>query len=275
MFAAGPDAVSVQDLLYGELDAFEPLAIHEHESGDGWRVFFRSPPQRDSAHRALASALGSRVLGLLDVEVDDEDWARRSQAGLTAVSVGRITVAPPWDVPASPAPDTITIVIDPSMGFGTGHHATTRLCLEMLLDADVAGKAVIDIGTGSGVLAIAAWMLGARPVVAIDHDPDALHNARENVERNGAGDGIEVIEADLERLSIPRASVIVANLTAAMHIGHPGRLQALVEPGGLAILSGFAPDEAHGVGSAWPGWRVHARTREGDWAAVSLMAPLR
>src|SRR5262245_23031964 len=192
-------------MLYAELDEFEPVAIQEREAGDCWRVFFRTVVQRDRARSALASEFGNALLQLAPVNVDDEDWARRSQSALTAVRVGRIVVGPPWDLPAAsrepPAvsrqpdsgsrttdPDLITIVIDPSTGFGTGHHATTRLCLELLQRRDVSGARLIDVGTGSGVLAIAARKLGAACVIAIDNDPDALENAKDNVIRNGEVD---------------------------------------------------------------------------------------
>src|SRR3954469_15008388 len=159
-------------MLYAEMNAFEPVAIQEHQAGDGWRVFFRSPADRDSARGALASEFGNALLRLVAVDIDDEDWARRSQATLRSVRVGRIIVSPPWDLnhsplianpeslipnpeslianlesepearsqqpaastadpaPRIPDPELITIVIDPSTGFGTGHHASTRLCLE-------------------------------------------------------------------------------------------------------------------------------------------------
>jgi ribosomal protein L11 methylase PrmA len=98
-FPAGPGAGALQDLLYAELDDFEPSAIHDLETGDGWRVFFRTAKSRDAALASLSTALGGHVLALTPAEVDDEDWARRSQAALTAVKVGRLIVAPPWAVP--------------------------------------------------------------------------------------------------------------------------------------------------------------------------------
>lgn len=278
-FAPGADADRLQDLLYAELDAFEPLAIHDHDTAGGWRVFFRLPSQRDAARAALAAALGDRLLDLSPADVDDGDWARRSQAALTAIRAGRIVVAPPWDVPAAPADasahqsaasgEDIVIIIEPSMGFGTGHHATTRLCLSLLQSVDLDGLRVIDVGTGSGVLALAALRLGAAGVVAVDHDPDALQNARENLARNGAVGAIEIVEGDLASLAGRRAAVVVANLTGAVLQRHAAALRALVIDGGTLIVSGFSPDDVAGVTAAL-GVPVADVRRDGEWAAARL-----
>lgn len=274
-FAPGPGAGALQDLLYAELDGFEPIAIQDHDAGDGWRVFFKTHAQRQAAAAALASALGGHVLDVTPIDVEDEDWARRSQAALTPIRVGRITVAPPWDVP-SMASNDILIVIDPSMGFGTGHHATTRLCLELLQQVDLRGKRVIDAGTGSGVLAIAAVKLGAASVVAIDNDPDALQNARENIARNGRQIDvigvIDVRETDLAVMSEAPADVVTANLTGAVLQKFANALVLPVRPGGTLIVSGFSPDELPDVVRAF-GLAVAQDKREGEWAAVRLEIP--
>src|SRR4029079_11948054 len=290
-FALGPGAGGFQDILYAELDDFEPVAIHEHESGDSWRVFFRTAAQRDAARSALASEFGNALLQIGAVDVDDEDWARRSQASLTTVRVGRIVVAPPWDAsnpsllitdressnrdsadPGSrtPDPDVITIIIDPSMGFGTGHHATTRLCLELLQKCDVSG-CVIDVGTGSGVLAIAAWKLGAAHVVAIDNDPDALQNAQDNVVRNGATGAIEVVPLDLSSASLERADLVMANLTSSVIQRYAIELQRLVAKDGVLILSGFSGDEIAEVAAALDATPQETLI-EGEWAAMRISA---
>ena len=321
-YEPGPDIGTLHDLLYAALDPFEPMAIHEHETGDGWRVFFRLPAQRDSAREALSSELGDRLLALSPADVDDEDWARRSQAALTAIRVGRVVVAPPWHVPSDrdsgfgtrgstepntdgpnpdlanpesrvpspdpanpepripnpglaspesrvPDPESITIVIEPSMGFGTGHHATTRLCLELLQSVELAGKRVIDVGTGSGVLALAAFRLGASHVTAMDNDPDALQNARENIARNGAATSIIVIEADLSAGPADRADVVVANLTGAVLQRYAATLRRMVHAGGELIVSGFSPDEMDDVIGAF-GVPASMSRLEGEWAAAML-----
>ncbi len=280
----------LQDLLYAELDGLEALAIQEHDDAVGWRIFFRHATDRDRAAAALTSAFGDR-LALSAVEVDDEDWARRSQAALTAIDVGKITVAPPWaSRPADPGripdpgsripdpgsripdPDRITIVIDPSMGFGTGHHATTRLCLDLLQDLTVRGTHAIDVGTGSGVLAIAAWRLGASQVTALDHDPDALQNARDNVARNGGTDAIDVVEADLSALTIAPADIVLANLTGAALTRYAAELTAMTASGGVLVVSGFAPDELPGIAKAFRRTPVRV-ARDGEWAAMILPGP--
>lgn len=276
-WASGPDASHASEdtceLIHAHLDAFAPQAILDDEFAGGWRVFFKSSTHRDAAAEALRAALGDRLLMIAAVDVPDEEWARRSQANLTAIRVGRMVVAPPWHAPASPsrshgvpsADSDIAIVIDPSTGFGTGHHETTRLCLSLLQSIELGGRRVIDAGTGSGVLAIAAAKLGATSVVAFDEDPEALRNARENVARNGVI--VDVREAVLASFQIEPAGVVVANLTGAVIQKYAARLTGLVEPGGTLIVSGFNPAEATDVTRAI-GRSAERQLTEGEWAAA-------
>ncbi len=269
-YALGPASSGLQEILYAALDDFQPQAISDHETADGWRVFFRAPAQRDAALAALREQFGTRLSEISSVDVPDEDWARRSQEQLKAVRVGSIIVAPPWDVPNPGPPNPeIVVVIDPSMGFGTGHHETTRLCLRLLQEVEIRGKRVIDVGTGSGVLALAAWKRGARHVAAVDSDPDALLNARENIERNGAKGAIDVLEEHLGGLKLPAADVVVANLTGPVIQRHAAVLVGLVATPGVLIVSGFSPEDVRGVTDslgAPPGSGIV----EGAWAALLL-----
>lgn len=265
----GPDD-DLKDRIYVALDDFEPLAIQEAETADRWRVFFRTPAQRDKAAAAILEALPSQLVNVATVEVPDEDWARRSQQALKPVRAGRLVIAPPWDVPKSG--DTPVIIIEPSTGFGTGHHATTRLCLELLQQLELRGARVIDVGTGSGILALAAWKLGASDVVAVDTDPDALENARANFARNGAGASIDVILDGIETLRIERGDIVLANLTGATLVRYAPELAALLRDDGYLIVSGFAPDEAHVVKTAFKALAAIDERTDGDWAALSLRA---
>ena len=265
----GPDD-ALQDRIYVVLDEFAPIAIQEAETGDGWRVFFRTPDIRDSAAAALLAALPAQLADVTTVDVPDEDWARRSQQNLKAVRAGRLVIAPPWDVPKSG--DDPIIIVEPSTGFGTGHHATTRLCLEMLQRLELRGARVIDVGTGSGVLALAAWKLGASDVVAVDNDPDALDNARANFATNGAGPAIDVICDTIETLRIERADIVLANLTGAVLLRYSAELTSLLRGGGYLVASGFAPDDVRVVETAFKTLRAIDQRVEGDWAAVCLRA---
>ena len=264
----GEDALEFLDLIYAWLDDFGPLAIHEHEDGRGLRVFFRTADVRDVARDGLVDQFRGRFEALDSVNVPDDGWARRSQAQLTPVRVGRIVVTPPWIADAGDT-DTIRVVIEPSMGFGTGHHATTRLCLELLQHEAIATLRVIDVGTGSGVLAIAAWKLGARDVDAIDCDPDALQNAAENIAANGGATAIRIVEADLSTVDVAPADVVVANLTAGVLDRYAANLIALVKPGGRLILSGFAPDDLPAIERAFGRTAVESR-HEGAWTAATF-----
>ena len=265
-FSTAPSDVAVHDRLCALLDDFHPLAIDDGDGGDRWRVFFERHEDRAAAARAVGSAFHESTIRTSCVEVDDGDWARRSQQDLGAIGAGRLVVAPPWDVPKGvPA-----IIIEPSTGFGTGHHATTRLCLLLMQRLDLRGARVLDIGTGSGVLALAAWKLGAADVTAIDRDPDALDNARANIARNGAAPAIDVIQDDLGALRIERADVVLANLTGAVLVRHASDLQSLAVEGGYLILSGVAPEDLPIIYHAFRGLtRIHERS-EGEWAAVCL-----
>ena len=265
-------AGDVHDRLYALLDDFEPIAINEDDAGEVWRVFFRSSAMRDAAAAALVAIEAVHVTAL---DVPDEDWARRSQENLRAIEAGGLIIAPPWDVPKGKTEggrqvDLPVIIIEPSTGFGTGHHATTRLCLLMLQRLELRGARVLDVGTGSGVLALAAWKLGAGDVVAIDNDPDALDNARENIARNGAAAAIDMIRDDLGGLRIQRADVVLANLTGAVLVRHARELRSLAVDGGYLIVSGFSPDDVAVILRAFGGLNVIAQESEGDWAALLL-----
>jgi ribosomal protein L11 methyltransferase len=261
--------VSRSELFQAALLDFDVAAIDE-TAGDRWRVFFHTADERDRALTALRGDFTDLALAPLDVP--DEDWAARSQADLKAIRVGNIIVAPPWDIPSQAVSDSArptSIVIQPSMGFGTGHHATTRLCLAALQRLELHGRTVLDVGTGSGVLAIAARMLGASDVVGIDDDGDAIQSARENVALN-PGVHIELQVLDLKNVALTPFDVVVANLTGGLLIQTAGRLQEVTAAAGRMILSGFMQTEEIGVLAAFRGFTVVDREQEDEWMCVTL-----
>jgi ribosomal protein L11 methyltransferase len=267
------------DLVHAFLIDFNLIAIHDS------RFFFQATDDRDRAAAALHAHFPD--INARPIDVADEDWAARSQAALSAVTVGALTIAPPWDVPGrlKPAPTEPTssyvgagfsqptiIVIQPSMGFGTGHHATTRLCLSALQQIDLRGRSVIDVGTGSGVLAIAARKLGANGVLAIDDDADAIAAAEANVALNQQS-RIALEVADFRAAKIGQFDLVTANLTGALLMASADRLESLAIPGGRLILSGFMDDEEREVLRVFGRCELEWRAQEDEWVCVSVIAP--
>jgi ribosomal protein L11 methyltransferase len=277
---AMPDLRELRDdHLEGFLTAFlsdySPTAMVDTSSAqpDGrraWRVFFVTPEARDVARAALAASDWHARVDAGVVDVEDEGWAEKSQAELTAIEVGGMIVAPPWDLPQGDAAASgrMLIVIEPSMGFGTGHHQTTRLCLRALQDVGVRGKRVLDLGTGSGVLAIAAAKLGAAAVLGVDDDPDAVDAARKNVALNDVAVRIE--RADIKTSDAESADIVVANLTGALLVRFAEGVMRHAAPGGLLILSGFTEDERFSVGHAFRELETVRDDREDGWIGLTL-----
>jgi ribosomal protein L11 methyltransferase len=264
------------------LDDYAPTAIVDTSNAAdlSWRVFFATAAARDAAAAAIAKEHG--YLRLASTDVPDEQWAERSQASLTAIRVGRLVVAPPWDVDGAEALDdewaegpidrsvTTLVVIEPSMGFGTGHHESTRLCLRALQRLPVAGARVVDLGTGSGVLAIAAARLGAANAVALDDDDDAVAAARANVSRNGLDDCIAVRCQGLAADPDLRGDIVLGHLTGGLLRRLADAVSAYVAPGGSLILSGFTADERDAVAHAFAPRVVVDTLTENGWVALTL-----
>lgn len=280
------------ELLSATLDDYSPTAIQdlaEHPLPPGglwdpgfpsqveflatplhWRVFFLSGGDRDRAAAALKAA--HHTLEVVSEDVSDEDWAARSQRQLFAIAAGPFIVAPPWDLPASTPEGSTLVIIEPSRGFGTGHHASTRLCLEALGDIDVRGARVLDLGTGSGVLAIAASLRGARAVTAIDIDSDAIDAARQSAALNPQVADVEWLVGDFREQTSPllakRWDLVLANLTGGMVRSSAERLRELSKSG-LLIASGFDAQERHAVEEALDMSTRAAYADEG-WVGLAL-----
>jgi len=244
------------DLILAAADDYSPTAVEERDGA--LRIFFSTTDARDRAAQALGGA---------SVDVDDQDWARKQP--FDPITVGSITVFPE---PRVPSPESlIAIVIPPSMGFGTGHHSTTRLCLAELQRLDLAGKFVLDVGTGSGLLAIAAAKLGAARALGTDDDPDAIQAARENLDLNHVTN-VELVVADLMKDALPQADVVVANLVGALIVRAASRLAQAVAPGGVLILSGILATERGDVENALANLGVTRVVQEDEWLAITIQS---
>ena len=274
-FPSGTTA-PLRDRLVAVLSEHDLVAVQEDDINlpQVWIAHFGSLPARDAAAVAVQDESEFALVEVEPTEVEDEDWARRTQADLPAIRIGRVTIAPPWDLPkpSLTVPDpTVTVLIEPSRGFGTGHHQSTRLCLVLLQGRNLSGLTVIDVGTGSGVLAITAAKLGAAFVAAIDNDPDAVENARENIAANSVDKIVEAHVDDVTTTTLPAADLVTANLTGTLLSRHASDLARLVRPGGAMIVSGFNVEEKDRVTEALTPYFVQTEiAEEDDWFAFVL-----
>jgi ribosomal protein L11 methyltransferase len=249
------------------------------------RAFFPAPVDRD----ALAGRVDTYLDGLRALGLDagrharleplaDADWAAAWREHFRPIAVGRtLLVAPPWDIPATS--DRIVLAIEPGRAFGTGHHGTTAGCLELLetLVATDRPKRVIDLGTGSGILAIAAAKLGVAEVLACDTDPDAVAATVSNAERNGIAAGLHAVVADAASLAAEPAPLVLANLLASTHRALAARYRDLVAAGGALVLGGLLDAEAEAITAALAahGFRLEATRSLEGWTSLALRhAPL-
>lgn len=249
------------------------------EEGEGaFTAPFEPPSDPDEAVRRLAELLEAESgVGGLEIEwrwQPHEDWESLWKRGLAPRRVtGRLVVSPSWEVPDLRTGDLL-VTVDPGMAFGTAEHATTRGCLRLLDGTVRPGDRVADIGSGSAILAVAAALLGAGEVLAVESDPWAVEAARENVSRNGVGDRVSLVErlADVPWLAEqgPRDG-IVANIERGVVVPLlPGFRRAL-RPGGWLVLSGIQEGEARAVqeSARREGFTLQEEDREeGWWSAV-------
>jgi ribosomal protein L11 methyltransferase len=200
------------------------------------------------------------------VPVPDVDWVARFREGFRAFAAGRFRIAPSWDAPP-PGPDVL--LVDPGRAFGTGTHETTRLCLSAL--EGLAGRRrlgrTLDLGSGTGLLAVAAARLGAGPVVASDLDPEATSASLTHARLNAAR--LAVVRADGGTAFRPAAfDLVLANLMAPLLIERAGEVQRLLAPGAALVLSGLLVADVGDVSAAYAASGTAVELRDGEWVAL-------
>jgi ribosomal protein L11 methyltransferase len=253
------------ELVLAELLEVAPDGVEETDEGDVVEYAVYGAPGELPALPDLRAAAGGALVEVTTSEVPD-DWGERWKAFHEPVQAGSLLVRPPWTAPRD---GLLDVVIDPGQAFGTGAHPTTRLCLELLLELEPGG-ALVDVGCGSGVLAIAAARLGWSPVLGIDHERASVQATLENAAANGVTVGAR--RHDLLRDGpVPRAPTVLANLLRPLLLrvaqdGFAGAAPDALVAGGLLahegdeVAAAFAP---HGL-------RETARRHRGEWVALLL-----
>lgn len=243
----------------------------------GWLAETDDLEQQRSRLEAGLDEIRAAGLGAVDPArfswVQEEDWAHAWKAYFRPTQVGdRLVVVPTWEN-YTPAAGEIPLYLDPGMAFGTGTHATTALCLRWMEELVQPGSRVIDVGTGSGILAVAAKRLGAAEVVAIDIDPVAVETAEQNARQNGVE--VDVRRATLDQVPEGDADLIVANIIASVIVDILPEVVARLKPGGRFLASGIIAEKKDAVGEAMTeAWLLPLGVREQDgWVAILAMRP--
>jgi ribosomal protein L11 methyltransferase len=200
-------------------------------------------------------------------QLEDKDWEREWMDNFHPIKFGeRLWICPSWrDIPE---PNAVNVLLDPGLAFGTGTHATTALCLKWLESQDLTGKTVVDFGCGSGILGIAAIKLGAERVIGIDIDPQALIASKDNAERNGVADQLEVYLP--ENQPEFHADIVVANILAQPLRELHEIILGFLKPTGTIAMSGILEEQAQLVADVYASFiDLEAIAQEGEWTRVS------
>lgn len=272
------DAEEAVSALLFDLGSTGIVTLEEHDDSVRLGAYFDEAKNaeaiKQSVEAEFASSGSSNTLAGVSISaVPDEDWMQKWKEGFEPVEIGkRLIVGPSWKLPDR-SDGRIVIQIDPGMAFGTGTHETTRLCLEAI-ERQWRGGSLLDVGTGTGILAIAAALLapGSR-VVAIDVDAQAIDVARENLAVNGVSSSIELRVGQPLNLAGQEFGVIVANLTAEVIIDLLADLTRCLASEGRMILSGILNKLAVDVERALHscGLTVNERRVAGEWCALVAM----
>jgi len=267
-------AAGKRDSVGAWLVARTGQAVEERD--DGTLVAFAPD---EGAAAALVEELGREVDAPVVIEprrVESTDWSTRWREGLGPRKLGRLTIIPSW-LPEASAPDPLTIVLDPETAFGSGEHGSTRAALTLLSRLLQPGDRVIDLGSGSGILAIAAIKLGAARAIGIEIDPEANEIAARNAARNGVSDRVEFLEGDAATLAplVGPADVLLSNILRAVNTALLPVIVRALHPGGSAIFSGMEQPEAEEFRQTLTdaGFRLVQETLDAGWWGVAAVLP--
>ncbi|PAU87662.1 50S ribosomal protein L11 methyltransferase [Pseudomonas sp. WN033] len=262
-------AVSVTFMDAEDQPIFEPdLGTTPLWSNTHLLALFEADTDPDTLISHLTLLCGGQLPDYSLEQLEDQDWERSWMDNFQPMRFGqRLWIVPSWH--QAPEPEAVNLLLDPGLAFGTGTHPTTALCLEWLDSEPLTGKTLIDFGCGSGILAIAALLLGADQAIGTDIDPQALEASRDNAQRNGIADPRFSLYLP-EAMPPQPAEVLVANILAGPLVSLAPQLASLVLPGGRIALSGILAEQTDEILEAYRPWfNLDPVTERDGWIRVS------
>lgn len=274
LLAAGANAVTLEDgddqPLFEPIRGTTPLWQQTRITG-----LFDAEQDSKAMVEALqngwAEVFPDQAFPAARIEIlEDKDWEREWMENFHPIQVGeRLWICPSWK--EAPNPEATNLVLDPGLAFGTGTHPTTFMCLQWLDKHDVSGQTVVDYGCGSGILGVAALLLGAEKAYGIDNDPQALVATRDNTDRNGLpAESFDVFYPG--KISDVKADLMLANILAGPLIDLAPTIAALVKDQGALVLSGILAHQANDVIAAYTPWfNFEPIAQKDEWVCLSAI----
>ncbi len=267
MVASGASAVTLQD------NADQPLFEPDPGTTPLWRKLqisglYDAATEIESTVEQLRSATGLAIAQYRVEILEDKDWVRSWMDSYQPMPMGRrLWICPSWLQP--PDASAVNLILDPGMAFGTGTHPTTSMCLQWLDAAAIDGKTAIDYGCGSGILAIAALLLGADSAIATDSDPQAIIATRSNAERNQVASERLHLCYPQDMADVAAADILLANILAGTLSTLAPEITSLVKIGGQLVLSGILQQQAEQVMAAYPAFEFTPPREQDGWVLLA------
>ncbi len=264
-----------EDEATGALWELGTLGLEVLRAPEGRALLLAYFAARPGLSQAIEAALLPFDTRAEATRLPEVDWVARFRDGFRGFAVGRFRIAPPWDRPQRIGSQERLLLVDPGRAFGTGSHESTRLCLreiELAFDQPRAPRRVLDLGTGSGILGVAAALLGADRVVGVDDDGEALVSARQHALLNGVS--LHLVRGDAgAALRRGAFDLVLANLTTPLLLAHATEIAALLAPAGQLVLAGLLTPETGSLQAAYSALGAAEECRDGEWSSLRFGAP--
>ena len=252
-----------EELLTDKIYQLSGKGFWLEDQGD--LVLLKCYPDEPDAFLKGLSISGLKISNVNVAKEEPRDYAELTRQYFRPIRIGNLTIRAPWNKKKDNGRE---IIIEPGMAFGTGRHESTRIMIKLMDDVDFKGKTILDIGCGSGILALYAHILGAEKIIAVDNDPDAILNAKKNVSLNGAAT-IDLVCANLQDI-LGSFDIVLANIDIKTFSEYSEKVASLVERDGFLFISGILRKNKDQLLHLFQGWNLVQDYRKNSWCGFLL-----
>ncbi|NUN10586.1 MAG: 50S ribosomal protein L11 methyltransferase [Ignavibacteriaceae bacterium] len=263
------------EIIAGIVWKYNPQGVEETENGLKIFAGIEDELTLEILHTEFEALKSNNLISdfeLTEIIRDTKNWNKEWEDNREIIKVGKRFVIRPSFKDYTPESGEIALTIDPKMSFGTGEHATTRLVMEMLEEIVKGGERVLDVGTGTGILAIAAVKLGAASAVGVDNDDWCLENGIENITQNGVADTVKILTGELKDIPAEKFDIVLANIQKDVLIQLAGEFGAYIKPDGFLVLSGILTGDEEDIINKYSslGYSLHKTIYMDEWICIAM-----